>query len=177
MKMGENWRSASLIRPSRHFAKNTQIQAIDFYDLFGAPDRIRTCDLCLRRAALYPAELRVPWGGGIAKGREAGNGVRTGERPFRHDRKRPRAFPVRPAHPQAKRPPPPASPAGERGHPPPPPSGFRARRAPPRSPRKAGPPRVAPCSAAGSMSARRATASPPPWPTNPSPFLGIMASW
>jgi hypothetical protein len=28
----------------------------------GAPDRIRTCDLCLRRAALYPAELRVhPW--------------------------------------------------------------------------------------------------------------------
>ena len=27
--------------------------------LGGAPDRIRTCDLCLRRAALYPAELRV----------------------------------------------------------------------------------------------------------------------
>src|SRR5256885_8150120 len=27
----------------------------------GAPDRIRTCDLCLRRAALYPAELRVPF--------------------------------------------------------------------------------------------------------------------
>ena len=26
----------------------------------GAPDTIRTCDLCLRRAALYPAELRVP---------------------------------------------------------------------------------------------------------------------
>ena len=26
----------------------------------GAPDRIRTCDLCLRRAALYPSELRVP---------------------------------------------------------------------------------------------------------------------
>ena len=26
---------------------------------YGAPDRIRTCDLCLRRAALYPAELRV----------------------------------------------------------------------------------------------------------------------
>ena len=25
----------------------------------GALDRIRTCDLCLRRAALYPAELRV----------------------------------------------------------------------------------------------------------------------
>gem|GEM_PF-2231096 len=26
---------------------------------FGAPERIRTSDLCLRRAALYPAELRV----------------------------------------------------------------------------------------------------------------------
>jgi hypothetical protein len=25
----------------------------------GAPDKIRTCDLCLRRAALYPAELRA----------------------------------------------------------------------------------------------------------------------
>ena len=29
-------------------------------EIIGAPDRIRTCDLCLRRAALYPAELRVP---------------------------------------------------------------------------------------------------------------------
>jgi hypothetical protein len=28
----------------------------------GAPDTIRTCDLCLRRATLYPAELRVQWG-------------------------------------------------------------------------------------------------------------------
>src|SRR5690606_1922896 len=28
-------------------------------EIAGAPDRIRTCDLCLRRAALYPAELRV----------------------------------------------------------------------------------------------------------------------
>ncbi len=26
----------------------------------GAPERIRTSDLCLRRAALYPAELRAP---------------------------------------------------------------------------------------------------------------------
>ena len=26
---------------------------------YGAPDTIRTCDLCLRRATLYPAELRV----------------------------------------------------------------------------------------------------------------------
>ena len=29
---------------------------------YGAPDRIRTCGLCLRRAALYPAELRVHLG-------------------------------------------------------------------------------------------------------------------
>ena len=29
------------------------------FSVFGAPDRIRTCDLCLRRAALYPAELRA----------------------------------------------------------------------------------------------------------------------
>jgi hypothetical protein len=27
--------------------------------LIGAPDRIRTCGLCLRRATLYPAELRA----------------------------------------------------------------------------------------------------------------------
>ena|GEM_PF-5311996 len=26
---------------------------------YGAPERIRTSDLCLRRAALYPAELRA----------------------------------------------------------------------------------------------------------------------
>ena len=30
-----------------------------FYYINGAPDRIRTYGLCLRRAALYPAELRV----------------------------------------------------------------------------------------------------------------------
>ena len=33
----------------------------------GAPDRIRTCGLCLRRAALYPAELRVPGRERLAK--------------------------------------------------------------------------------------------------------------
>jgi len=31
----------------------------DVPDFLGAPDTIRTCDLCLRRATLYPAELRV----------------------------------------------------------------------------------------------------------------------
>jgi hypothetical protein len=35
----------------------------------GAPDRIRTCDPCLRRAVLYPAELR-------ARGRPPGKGGR-----------------------------------------------------------------------------------------------------
>ena len=30
------------------------------FDKIGAPGEIRTHDLCLRRAALYPAELRVP---------------------------------------------------------------------------------------------------------------------
>ena len=34
-------------------------QEIVYSAVFGAPDRIRTCGLCLRRAALYPAELRV----------------------------------------------------------------------------------------------------------------------
>lgn len=34
-------------------------QYIDFKGINGALDRIRTCGLCLRRAALYPAELRV----------------------------------------------------------------------------------------------------------------------
>ena len=34
--------------------------AINFNELAsGAPERIRTSDLCLRRAALYPAELRA----------------------------------------------------------------------------------------------------------------------
>ena len=31
-----------------------------FKPMSGAPERIRTSGLCLRRAALYPAELRVP---------------------------------------------------------------------------------------------------------------------
>ena len=36
----------------------------------GAPDTIRTCDLCLRRATLYPAELRVQWGSFSRLGRD-----------------------------------------------------------------------------------------------------------
>ena len=34
-------------------------ELVQLIDLNGAPDRIRTYDLCLRRATLYPAELRV----------------------------------------------------------------------------------------------------------------------
>src|SRR4029453_14125813 len=41
---------------------------------FGAPDRIRTCDLCLRRATLYPTELRVPRRPNLAKGSIRSNG-------------------------------------------------------------------------------------------------------
>src|ERR1700731_3498731 len=39
----------------------------------GAPDKIRTCDLCLRRAALYPAELRAPRSSSIAEPPQGGN--------------------------------------------------------------------------------------------------------
>src|ERR1700727_316643 len=35
------------------------LQIILWNEVTGAPDTIRTCDLCLRRATLYPAELRV----------------------------------------------------------------------------------------------------------------------
>jgi hypothetical protein len=39
---------------------NRQIRQIQEMPIkYGAPDTIRTCDLCLRRATLYPAELRV----------------------------------------------------------------------------------------------------------------------
>src|SRR3954454_14960413 len=39
-----------------------------------APDRIRTCDLRLRRAALYPAELRALGGASLASRRLAAHG-------------------------------------------------------------------------------------------------------
>src|SRR5713226_1796231 len=42
-------------------------------EVIGAPDTIRTCDLCLRRATLYPAELRV-LGVHLADWPEVGNG-------------------------------------------------------------------------------------------------------
>ena len=42
-------------RSDRRSPRNSYV-----FDFAGAPDTIRTCDLCLRRATLYPAELRVP---------------------------------------------------------------------------------------------------------------------
>ena len=41
----------------------------------GAPDTIRTCDLCLRRATLYPAELRVHRSDPLADWPCIGNGL------------------------------------------------------------------------------------------------------
>jgi hypothetical protein len=38
-----------------------KLRAIIVICSFGAPGRSRTCDLCLRRAALYPSELRVQY--------------------------------------------------------------------------------------------------------------------
>ena len=35
------------------------VHRFDFVGKFGAPEGIRTSDLCLRRATLYPAELRA----------------------------------------------------------------------------------------------------------------------
>src|SRR5436853_3550861 len=41
------------------FGGSTARRASRFRIDHGAPDRIRTCDRCLRRATLYPAELRA----------------------------------------------------------------------------------------------------------------------
>ena len=40
--------------------KITHLHFAEIDNRDGAPERIRTSGLCLRRAALYPAELRVP---------------------------------------------------------------------------------------------------------------------
>ena len=42
--------------------KPVSVQYRKCRQVVGAPDTIRTCDLCLRRATLYPAELRVRCG-------------------------------------------------------------------------------------------------------------------
>ena len=56
---------------SKKFTSDDNIILVEIYNsiarivyslygyISGAPERIRTSDLCLRRAALYPAELRV----------------------------------------------------------------------------------------------------------------------
>ena len=42
-----------------HFARKLRGEGDKMVKGNGAPERIRTSGLCLRRAALYPAELRV----------------------------------------------------------------------------------------------------------------------
>ena len=43
---------------TRTSQKQKSLHVAGFF-ISGAPERIRTSDLCLRRAALYPAELRA----------------------------------------------------------------------------------------------------------------------
>src|SRR5580700_5093547 len=55
--------TAMQVTASRNRRDNSRLRSwpypIRHWQEAGAPDRIRTCDLCLRRAALYPAELRM----------------------------------------------------------------------------------------------------------------------
>src|SRR5687767_13265567 len=44
---------------NHHRIRAEKIAATAAFGGIGAPDTTRTCDLCLRRAALYPTELRV----------------------------------------------------------------------------------------------------------------------
>jgi hypothetical protein len=57
------------IVPGSHEQKNPAAECLRGLSGFSAPDRIRTCGLCLRRATLYPAELRAHKrsGGGISR--------------------------------------------------------------------------------------------------------------
>jgi hypothetical protein len=56
---GPAFRPSDLLSKTRLTALTKSREKCSFLLKTGAPDRIRTCDLCLRRAALYPAELRV----------------------------------------------------------------------------------------------------------------------
>ena len=47
------------MRSRRHLTRKRAALKCPVLYRSGAPDRIRTCDLCLRRATLYPAELRA----------------------------------------------------------------------------------------------------------------------
>src|SRR6185312_11177374 len=51
------WRPLAGILPARW--RSVFVSSLRSLTKTGAPDRIRTYDLCLRRAALYPAELRA----------------------------------------------------------------------------------------------------------------------
>ena len=65
-------------RPSQRANAQWQITILKVRRI-GAPDRIRTCDLCLRRAALYPAELRVLVARARAARRIEGSDTRSGD--------------------------------------------------------------------------------------------------
>ena len=45
------------------FQNQSRLARHNWGKIYGGPGAIRTRDLCLRRATLYPAELRVPVGG------------------------------------------------------------------------------------------------------------------
>src|SRR5690348_14132602 len=56
--------SCDVLRDSAPRCPCAAVESKLFQGITGGPDTIRTCDLCLRRAALYPAELRVLAGAG-----------------------------------------------------------------------------------------------------------------
>src|SRR5262245_28310626 len=66
--------------PAWYFGDNSlaQEQTSQSEVAAGAPDKIRTCDLCLRRAALYPAELRARVAIFIAEPGRYGNAAKPG---------------------------------------------------------------------------------------------------
>lgn len=69
------WGSKSVLLRTHVAASSGNRQVLECPVLYrsGAPDTIRTCDLCLRRATLYPAELRVLVEFHLADWRGAGN--------------------------------------------------------------------------------------------------------
>src|SRR5690348_14175313 len=61
--------SCDVLRDSAPRCPCAAVESKLFQGITGGPDTIRTCDLCLRRAALYPAELRVRRRGHHSRGR------------------------------------------------------------------------------------------------------------
>jgi hypothetical protein len=67
--------SCHVLRNVARSRQNASAIIKHFCGLAGGPDTIRTCDLCLRRAALYPAELRVRAGGENTAGEALAQGA------------------------------------------------------------------------------------------------------